>query len=884
MKKLLVAALFLGCQSGGLEGDANRPLDITEVTRRLDALLPRGSVRLRDFSSIDVTKLRLLTWPVEGGGEIAEIVLPRFGSGIGGFVAVLAAADGRLLTIPLARETTASSPMISAPIGPAGAVLAGCPSATVDGAAVTTTPSGAIACRTEFPTILGRAAADGDYVQAQGANYSLNIETRVAANPAGDPKARVHVDYPMQGPVVPRFVRELTPGVFEWVITVGSGSTALYGRSDTTETKTTTALQFPPGNEKDAFADWARGEKSGSILFDRGGDSNGTIVRWHVESDGKVETVATSEAAPFGPWASYGFGAAVSVQTRPNEDDPSHLLTVPVAARARAFVGGALKTIDVPPTPCIDGDACRRIGESTLLGVVNVGAVPVAVYAVWAWLTDGGGSKYVTFVAAPVDRTTSGAMVCTPKAAHCADRTSREVCRADGTAWEPASCDASAPICDGGSCVACTDPARQCPAPTGPCLEAACTGPTCGTKAKAPGAPCVNSLGNPSVCGPSGCGFCVPGDSRCGTAAMDAICSAEGVLVPTKCPGGCALGKCVTVTAIAAGSDSTCALMSNKSVRCWGRIAGGAKKPIETTSIPNAEGLAVGGNHACVRTPKETRCWGVNDKGQLGIGFSDTTVHATPELVPGGLADGATDISAGATHTCVVAKNDVVCWGGDSDGQIGNGVAATATTSPVKVLSMASKVAAGGFHTCAIKTTGSLACWGRNDVGQVGAGMGTFLTPTDLTGTSAAQVSLGLFHGCALSPLSGVSCWGSGGGGQLGDGGFGNAFTPTMPIAGLSAASISIGGNSSYALKTDGAVMAWGLNDKGQLGVGVATTTSATPMPVTLGGKVVQLTAGGNHACALLEGSVVRCWGFNDQGQLGDGTNTQRDAPVDVLF
>jgi len=97
----------------------------------------------------------------------------------------------------------------------------------------------------------------------------------------------------------------------------------------------------------------------------------------------------------------------------------------------------------------------------------------------------------------------------------------------------------------------------------------------------------------------------------------------------------------------------------------------------------------------------------------------------------------------------------------------------------------------------------------------------------------------------------------------------------------LDAVAIASSGTHVLALRDDGSVVAWGYNDRGQLGDGTRAE-SREPVAVKGLGDVVAVAAGARHSVALRgDGSVV-AWGENDGGQLGDGTRKFRHRPVAV--
>ena len=345
---------------------------------------------------------------------------------------------------------------------------------------------------------------------------------------------------------------------------------------------------------------------------------------------------------------------------------------------------------------------------------------------------------------------------------------------------------------------------------------------------------------------------------------------------------------------LAAGANHTCALKVEGTVACWGANGAGqlgdgssvtrsSPKPVLGLSAVRA--VTAGRAFSCaLKEDGDVSCWGDNYYGQLGDGTTTTRLTPTPVL---GLS-GVVALTAGRSHVCAVKQDSTVaCWGDNRAGQLGEGTTSDRLTATRVIhLSGAIALAAGAAHSCALTQDGAVACWGDNNQGQLGDGSDiNRLTPTPVQGLAqVTAIAAGDRHSCAVKQDGGEACWGYNGQGELGISatyvGFELLPTPVFGLADVT--NISARRETSCAVLNDSTVACWGVNSNGQLGDGT-TTERRIPTPVDGLSAAAAVMVGEYHSCALKHDGTVACWGYNYQGQLGDGTTTARLTATTVL-
>jgi alpha-tubulin suppressor-like RCC1 family protein len=418
----------------------------------------------------------------------------------------------------------------------------------------------------------------------------------------------------------------------------------------------------------------------------------------------------------------------------------------------------------------------------------------------------------------------------------------------------------------------------------------------------------------PNTCGgtPQECGDC-SGDFHCnGGECTDQVCQppscqdmgAEcGSVFDDNCSqfiecGACASGQQCEDNRCC--QPTTCAELG---VSC-GTYTDGCGSTIQCGPSSCIADIAAGLAHTCVaRGDGSVLCWGANESGQLGKG--DFSEAPTPTSLSMANAQfDALAIGAGSSHSCALSRDGSLwCWGangvpGTCYGQLGTSDdcnALSGTNRPVRPVDLSEvsgevvELVSMRDSNCLRTDTGLIYCWGRGTEGQVGDGANSSdnLAPTQVEGLSAPSIEVALSdcYGCALTSET-VVCWGDHDDGCSGDGQPNSAVELHSEFSFDETSALAGGGAHNCFSSVSGQIHCFNDNRFGQLGISNSTPRSTTPVEVTAldDQTIVDVVAGATHTCALTEVGTVSCWGDNQYGKLGNGSEVDSDQPVEVEF
>ena len=275
--------------------------------------------------------------------------------------------------------------------------------------------------------------------------------------------------------------------------------------------------------------------------------------------------------------------------------------------------------------------------------------------------------------------------------------------------------------------------------------------------------------------------------------------------------------------------------------------------------------------------------WGLNQYGQLG---NNSTTNS---LVPIQIMNGTKfkKIAAGDQHSLAIDESgNLWAWGWNSDGQLGNN-SKTNSLVPIQIKygTKFKEISAGERHNLAIDESGNLWSWGNNGFGRLFTGntVNSLVPQMVMTDTKFQAISAGYEHSLAIDESG--KLWGCGSNyqKQLSNGTTqSSSTTPIILIQWLNAKSISTFASHNLVLDQNGNLLAWGYNSQGQLGNGTSANNISNPYNVNSGTKFEYISAGHDHSLAIDESGNLWSWGLNSSGQLGNGTTTDSLTPIKI--
>jgi alpha-tubulin suppressor-like RCC1 family protein len=364
------------------------------------------------------------------------------------------------------------------------------------------------------------------------------------------------------------------------------------------------------------------------------------------------------------------------------------------------------------------------------------------------------------------------------------------------------ACSTDADCGGGGSC-------------SGMCVDAQCQMPaSCSAVAIAPGsdhACAVLADGTASCWGDNG-----PGDAGHGDVDAGGFPAFPQKVAPGPVVTDLVGTKLTNVRAIDVGGSTSCAVLNDGSVWCWGFVPSGLSNfAVQIPGFTNATSIALGTGAVCAL---------------LSNGGVSCLSGGVPTAVPIGPV-GATAIVTAASYFCALLTDHTVrCWGDDTNGVLGDGMSGPSQPAPgvlVPGITTAVAITASEGAACAVLSSGAVKCWGNNQYGEIGNNTtpsSQIYGPTTVFGLSdAVSIGSGINHVCAVRAGGTIQCWGQGGYGQLGYGDTLalNAPSATHSVSGLTSAT-QVGGatNFSCAVVRDGRAFCWGADNDANLGDG----------------------------------------------------------------
>jgi len=289
-------------------------------------------------------------------------------------------------------------------------------------------------------------------------------------------------------------------------------------------------------------------------------------------------------------------------------------------------------------------------------------------------------------------------------------------------------------------------------------------------------------------------------------------------------------------------------------------------------------------HNAAIKTDGTIWTWGSNNYGQLG---DNTIVNKSSPIQVGALTTWSV-VSCHLSNFCHAIKTDgtLWAWGRNNYGNFGDNTTVN-KSSPVQIgaLTNWSKISSS-IGVIATKTDGTLWGWGRNGQGQLGLNSySNVASPTQIGAlTTWSVVSTGGLHSLAIKTDGTLWAWGYNGFGQLGINNTVSRSSPVQVGALTTWSAVSGGAYFTLALKTDGTIWSWGLGSNGQLGAGGGGAGYYRSSPVQIGALTTwsKIETGGRTGAAIKTDGTLWTWGYNDFGEVGDNSATNKSSPVQI--
>jgi len=359
---------------------------------------------------------------------------------------------------------------------------------------------------------------------------------------------------------------------------------------------------------------------------------------------------------------------------------------------------------------------------------------------------------------------------------------------------------------------------------------------------------------------------------------MGGYCGASGQQVMI----GAAICLGITILVVAAVIVAPVVILTQSSAQ----TAAPSPSPVRTSPSPSQHSPSPSPSPSPVS--QRVYCWGqVLD---VSNGLPPT---CTPAIVP--IGTGPQEFVAlvvGAVHLgALLASGEVYMWGYNSYGQLGIGNVNINTgvyTSPTQAVfptgTVLKALAAGAAFSGALGSDSTLWMWENNLAGQLGINSDTSQALPTAVGTGYTALSLGVLHACALKGTN-LFCWGSNSYCSTTDAVVGDKRdeTPFLVSSLTNVMEVSCGYDYSVALLSDGTVWAWGIDTSDQLGqTGGNGFAVCAPGQVSLPSAAIKVSVSRTEGCAIVQGNLLYCWGYNSHGELGDGTTVSEATPKKI--